>query len=86
MKWRGIRNTGLWVIPSSGNYPADADTQMRDAATSLIDLKVLGVASELASEHETYGVIEPDKQMDRSQAGVGLLVKRPGHEGKIWPI
>ena len=54
------KEAGLWVIPSSSNYPADAETQMRDAATSLIDLKVLGVASELASEHETYGVVEPD--------------------------
>lgn len=75
-EFRVTRNaeTGLWVIPSSGNYPADADQQMRDAATSLIDLKVLGVASELASEHETYGVIEPSKQLDRSQEGVGLSV------------
>jgi hypothetical protein len=66
--------TGLWVIPSSGNYPADADAQMRDAATSLIDLKVIGEASSLASEHETYGVIEPKRQMDRTQSGVGRLV------------
>ena len=57
--------TGLWVIPSSGNYPADADAQMRDAATSLIDLKVIGEASTLASEHETYGVIEPKRQRTR---------------------
>ena len=29
---------GLWTIPSSSNYPADAEARMRDAATSLIDL------------------------------------------------
>lgn len=68
------KETGLWVIPSSSNYPADADSQMRDAAISLIDLQVLGLASENASEHETYGVVEPNKDMDASQAGVGLLV------------
>ncbi len=68
------KETGLWVIPSSSNYPADAETQMRDAAISMIDLQVLGVASEMASEHETYGVVEPSEKMDASQAGVGLLV------------
>ncbi len=66
--------TGLWVIPSSSDYPADAETQMRDAAIALIDLQVLGVASDSANEHETYGVVAPKKQMDRSQQGVGLLV------------
>ena len=32
-----VRNatSGLWMIPSSSNYPADAEAQMRDAATSL---------------------------------------------------
>ena len=33
--------TGLWVIPSSSDYPADAGSQMLAAATSLIDLLVL---------------------------------------------
>ncbi len=73
--------TGLWVIPSSGDYPADADQQMRDAATSLIDLKVIGEASNLASEHETYGVVEPRRQMDRTQSGVGLLVNFKDEDG-----
>lgn len=67
--------TGLWVIPSSGDYPADADAQMRDAATSFIDLRVLGVAARSARDHETYGVIEPDRQkVDVAQQGVGLRV------------
>lgn len=66
--------TGLWVIPSSGNYPADADAQMRDAVTALIGLEVLGVQSDSARDHATYGVIEPTKQTNASQEGVGLLV------------
>ncbi|MFW6114282.1 MAG: DUF4340 domain-containing protein [bacterium] len=66
--------TGLWVIPSSGNYPADAEDQVRDAATSLIDLEVLGEVSKTASDHETWGVVEPTQQMDAAQSGVGLLV------------
>ena len=39
---------GLWLIPSSSNYPADAEAQMRDAATALIDVQVLGIATALA--------------------------------------
>ncbi len=75
--------TGLWSIPSSSNYPADAEAQMRDAATSLIDLQVLGIVSENASDHETFGVIEPDKQKtEASQEGVGLLVSVSDAKGK----
>lgn len=67
--------SGLWTIPSSSGYPADAETQMRDAATGLIDLQVIGIASERAADHEIYGVVEPDKEtLEASQAGVGLLV------------
>jgi hypothetical protein len=71
-----VRNAaGLWTIPSSSNYPADADAQMRDAATSLIDLKVLGVASRETKDHQVYGVIEPNREkLEASQEGVGLRV------------
>ena len=76
-------STGLWSIPSSGNYPADAETQMRDAATSLIDLQVLGVVTEEAKNHELYGVVEPDRQkLDASQAGVGRMVAVRNAKGK----
>lgn len=75
------RETGLWVIPSSGNYPADAEAQVRDAATSLIDLEVLGEVSKKASDHETWGVVEPTPQMDAAQAGVGLLVQVKDDKG-----
>lgn len=75
--------TGLWVIPSSADYPADAETQMRDAATSLIGLNVLGIATEEAKNHEVYGVVEPDAQkLEASQAGVGLRVTVKDAKGK----
>lgn len=75
--------TGLWVIPSSSDYPADAETQMRNAATALIDLKVIGIASENKGDHALYGVIEPDKEkLDASQEGVGLLVDVRNPKGK----
>ena len=50
---------GLWSIPSKDNYPADAAKQMAEAATSLMDRKILGVVSNNAGEHEQYGVIDP---------------------------
>jgi len=75
--------SGLWVIPSSSNYPADAENQMRDAATALIDLEVIGVQSENASDQALYGVVEPDKEkLDASQKGVGLLVNVQNTKGK----
>jgi len=73
--------TGLWVIPSSADYPADAQARVRDAATSLIDLEVLGEVSKSASDHEMWGVVEPKEQMDAAQSGVGLLVRVKDEKG-----
>ena len=50
---------GLWSIPSKDGYPADAAQQMAEAATSLMDRKILHVASKNAGDHEQYGVIDP---------------------------
>ena len=42
---------GLWSIPSKDGYPADAAKQMAEAATSLMDRKILHLASKNAGEH-----------------------------------
>jgi hypothetical protein len=77
------KETGLWVIPSSGNYPADAEEQMRNAATELVDLRVIDIASERTAEHSMFGVIEPDRQIVQdSQEGVGLLVSIRNDRGR----
>ena len=77
------KETGLWVIPSSANYPADAENQMRDAATELVDLRVIDIASERTADHQTFGVVEPDKEtLQASQEGVGLLVSVRSGKGK----
>src|ERR1700744_4768707 len=39
---------GLWTIPSKDGYPADAAKQMGEAANSLMDRKILSVASKNA--------------------------------------
>lgn len=69
------QKSGRWVIPSHGDYPADAETQLRDAATSLVGLTVLDIATESASDHALFGVLEPDRtKLKVGDEGVGTLV------------
>ncbi len=74
---------GLWTIPSKNNYPADAAKQMAEAATSLMDRKILHVASKNAGEHEQYGVIDPlSPKLEAGQKGVGTRVTMSDAQGK----
>ncbi|HUE75094.1 MAG TPA: DUF4340 domain-containing protein [Pirellulaceae bacterium] len=57
--FRVAKERGKWVVPSHDNYPADAEQQLQDSAQSLFQLDCLHVASEIATDHELYGVIEP---------------------------
>jgi hypothetical protein len=69
------KENGLWVIPSHGNYPADAETQIREAAGSLTDLEIVDIASESAKDHALFGVVEPDKsKLKVGDKDVGTLV------------
>ncbi len=75
--------TGLWRIPSHSNYPADAEDRIRDVATGLVGLKILGIATEVKTDHELYGVVEPDKDSTKlGDKGVGLLVSFEDQKGK----
>lgn len=66
---------GRWSIPSQDNYPADAKDRLRDVATTLIDLKPIDKATEVAEDHQLYGVIEPVKgQTKAGDQGIGELV------------
>ena len=74
-QFKVAQENGRWVIPSHGNYPADAETQLRDAAAGLIDLKALAKASEVANDHAMYGVVEPNQaKLKVGDKGVGTLV------------
>ncbi len=74
---------GLWSIPSKDNYPADAARQMAEAATSLMDRKILGVVSSNAGEHEQYGVLDPmAPKLEAGQKGVGTRVTMSDESGK----
>ena len=77
------KKSGSWVIPSHNDYPADAENQMRDVATSFVDLDVLSVQDATAGEHELYGVVEPNAEGGQSgQAGIGTLVEIANESGK----
>jgi hypothetical protein len=64
-----------WMLPSHDNYPVAAEQRIRQAATSLIGLEVIRVASEFESHFRQYGVIEPKvDEVAAGQDGVGKLV------------
>ena len=65
----------LWVIPSKGDYPADAERQMGEAANSVIDLEILRVAAKNTDQHAELGVLSPSASNLTSKTdGVGTRV------------
>jgi hypothetical protein len=76
------KQRGLWVIPSHGDYPADAEQQIREAAGSLTNLTSIAVASSSAKDHELFGVVEPDKaKLKPGDKNVGTLVALQDDKG-----
>lgn len=74
---------GLWSIPSKDGYPADAARQMGEAATSLMDRKILQVAGKSAGDHEEFGVIDPSSpKLEPGQKGVGTRVTMSDAQGE----
>ena len=69
------KKTDQWVIPSEDDYPADAEEQMQKAVTALIGLEVVDVASEVAKDHELFGVLEPTNDVAAGSNGIGMLVE-----------
>ena len=72
-----------WSIPSHANYPADAQRQLAEAATSVMDLQKLGLVTTEAADHELYGVVDPDpKNLKGGETGVGKRVTLEDGKGK----
>lgn len=71
------QQSGIWTIPSHGNYPADAESQLKAVAESLVDLKILDVMNENSTDPKAdnvkFGVVNPD-DADVGAAGVGTLI------------
>lgn len=73
-----------WSLPSHDNYPADAEDQVVNAASSLMGLRVIRVVSRNASSHVDYGVMEPDPTKVRmGDSGVGEKVVLKNAQGDI---
>jgi hypothetical protein len=70
----------IWSLPSHGNYPADAESQLKAVAETFADLKILGVAAKDNKEHELYGVNDPDKA-EVGTKGVGTLIAMQDDKG-----
>ena len=51
-----------WSIPSHDNYPADAKEQLAEAATALLDRKILYVAGSDPGDHAGFGVLDPSSK------------------------
>ncbi|TWT33599.1 hypothetical protein KOR34_34310 [Posidoniimonas corsicana] len=80
-KFEVARDGNLWTIPSKGGYPADAQTQMAEARTGVLDREILRVVTGNPAEHATYGVVDPESpKLDAGQTGVGTRVTVTGEE------
>jgi len=78
------KTNGVWSIPSHEGYPADAKEQMGRAAAALMDLNVLQVLGDAPSDHETYGVVDPDpKTLKPGATGVGTRVVMKDAGGRM---
>ena len=53
-------DTGLWVIPSHHDYPAEAADRLAQTATSLMGIKKQAVVSRNKADWKRYGVLPPD--------------------------
>lgn len=73
---RRSTTTGVWSLPSHDGYPADAADQIRDATLGLTAFKSLATASEDATAHALYGVVEPsEEKTSAGDEGIGMLVE-----------
>ncbi|EAQ79776.1 DUF4340 domain-containing protein [Blastopirellula marina] len=64
-----------WVVSSEGGYPADAADQVRNAATALIGLKVIGAFDAMPSQLADFALVKPDAEtLNITDSGVGQLV------------
>lgn len=80
---RNKSEADAWTIPSHAGYPADAKDRMRDAALMLVDLRILGVASQEKKDHKLYGVVTPDKdKLEVGSEDVGDLITLEDQKSK----
>ncbi len=75
---------GIWSIPSHDDYPADAQNQLAEAASSVMSLKILALVSENLGDQQEYGVVDPaDKNLKPGSTGVGARVTMKDKDGNV---
>ena len=72
---------GRWALPSRYNYPADANKQLANAASSLMDLEVLFAEPIRPADRQLYGVVDPADAKVGS-VGVGKRVTLTDKSGQ----
>ena len=72
-----------FVIPSQGNYPADARAQMQQAATLLSGLIINRVESESKDDAKLYGVVDPTDDLTLGEEDTGTKVSMKDANGTV---
>jgi hypothetical protein len=54
-------DNGQWVIPSHHDYPADAESQLADTASSVIGVERGAMVTRWSADHAKYGVVDPNQ-------------------------
>ena len=71
-----------WLIrrPQKADYPANADNQVKDVSTILLDLTIIDIAGEGAGEHSKFGVLDPNSA-NPGDSGVGKSIALKNSSG-----
>lgn len=72
---------GRWTIPSHNNYPADGKDRLAKTAAGVIDLRRGDFRTDLPSEYQACGVIDPLDESIASPAGRGRRITIAGASG-----
>jgi len=62
---------GAWKIPSHHDYPADAEDELAETATSLVGVIRGALESRRKNDHERFGVIDPLDESNTNLKGRG---------------
>jgi len=75
---------GQWSIPSHDGYTTDAESQLADAASSVLGLTVASFETENPGDHSMYGVLDPtSKTLEPGTEGIGTRVTMKGKDDKV---
>lgn len=74
---------GLWTIPSHHDYPADGEERLANIAAGVIAIIKDDFRSDLVTDHESFGVIDPHDQSLSTLRGRGRRVTFKGASEQV---